>query len=269
VGDRQAYEERFQSLEEGASQSISEEDEASPIVEGALVEAQTKETQADDIRHALSEIIASIWKEQGLRKLQPQVVFYVPVELMKVDFHNIKWGKRGDILGRKVPVFVSCIERYDDVDGELGDYREDWVERWQVLKDYWNEPLSSHLHICESKGPDPVDVTCPEKLLRWLERRDQRARRALAGLGFHSPYRDLISVFENFMLNGLPIVFWPSREMDQTELTELQGCMNEVSSQLLPAIKQYRINGTPHDAGAISMLLDNPYLPPPDCEFDY
>jgi len=269
VSDRQAYEERFQQLEEGVPQSISEVDEAKSIVEGALIEVQTKESQSEDIKQALSPIIASLWKEQGLRKLQPQVVFYVPVELITVDFHNIKWGKRGDVLGRKMPVFVSCAERYDDVDGELGDYREDWVERWQILKDYCDETLSSHFHVCGSQELDPVDVTCPEKLLHWLERRDKRAQRCLAGLGFHLPYRDLIKVFENFLLNGLPIIFWPNRTMEQSELTALQGCMNEKSSQLLPAIQGYRIDGTVNDAGAISMLLDNPYLPPPDCEFDY
>ncbi|MEM7771666.1 MAG: trypsin-like peptidase domain-containing protein, partial [Cyanobacteria bacterium P01_A01_bin.37] len=269
VSDRQAYEERFQNLEEGASQTIREVDEARPIVQEASVEAQTKETQAEDIKQGLSEIVASVWKKQGLKKLQPQIVFYVPVQLMEVDFHNIEYSARGDILGRKVPVFVSCVERYDDVNDVLGDYRDDWLDRWQVFKDYCDEPLSSHLQIYELQEDDPVDVTCPKKLLHWLERKDDQAQRYVAGLGFHSPYRDMIEVFKNFLLNGLPIVFWPHRMMDLPELTALQGCMNEMSSRLLPAIKKYRISGTTDDAGAVSMLLDNPYLPPPDCEFDY
>lgn len=197
-----------------------------------------------------------------MQRLKPEVVFCVPVQLLEIDFHNIEIGL--SYLGIELPVSVSCLERYEDE--RLLKYKQSWEERWNVLENFCNEPCSSHL---VNYDETVVDITCPKQLHRWLLRQDETRRRPIAGMGFYATYSRLTEVFLNFLMNGLPIVFWPSRSLEIAEIERLRESLNEAPSRVLAAVRSYRVGGEADDAGPVSILFDNPYLCPPDCEIDY
>ena len=273
VGNRQAYELRFK--ESGTP--ISEASKATPLFDAEPITVQAEATQAEDLKHQLADLITQAWTGKGqtplqealtdfkIRKLKPAIAFFVPTHLLDVDFHNIEFGQRDDILGIELPVSVSCLDRYLDADEEL---KDDWIERWQVLETFGAESTLSHLEPHEDK----LDVTCHKKLRRWLVRKDNAKEpdeRKVAGLWFGSPCHDLTQIFNNFVMNGLPLVFWPSRCLEEVEVNHLQVCLNAVPAEMLNAIKRYRIDGESDNAGPVAAFVDNPYLCPPDCNFDY
>ncbi|MEB3232133.1 MAG: hypothetical protein VKJ64_14080, partial [Leptolyngbyaceae bacterium] len=275
VSDSQVYQDRMRGLSDSVSQPISEESAATPLVNGQEIQVQSEQTQAEEIKRFLGELFKSIWTKQGLRRLNPHVTFFVPDQLLAIDFHNIQWGVRGDILGRKVPVSVSCLGRFDESEGVnevINEYREYWIERWQMLEDYGDRPLSEHIeHLeCDEDNPD-VDITCPQSFQCWLEEKDDEREWQVSGLGLYSPHGDLAKAFISFLLGGVPFIFWPSRVLDPGEVSELEQRMGVVPAEFLREFKscRLRLGSRTKDAGPMSILLDNPYLCPPDCEFDY
>ncbi|MDJ0704778.1 MAG: trypsin-like peptidase domain-containing protein [Leptolyngbyaceae cyanobacterium MO_188.B28] len=233
-----------------------------------IVESSDLKIQAKVIKQKTSELIAELWKESDsrLRKLKPEVVFCVPSRFLEIDFQNIKVSavKR---LGVELAVSVSCLERYEG--GKLEEeQQEDWIKRWQVLEDYPQEFCLSHL---EPIDPNAFNPTCLEELYYWLQERDiDREGRCLAGIGFYQPYREVTMVIENSLKFGLPIVFWPGDTLDVSTISKLKESLKTVPQKLLASIQKYRIrNRKGTEIGSLSILLDNPYLCPPDCKVDY
>lgn len=272
VSERQLYQERIRGLTDSVAQPISQENVAESLVNGKTIQVRAEQTQAEEIKQALAEMMQPMWKEHGFKRIKPQVVFFVPIQLLDVDFHNIKWGARGDTLGREVPVSVSCLGRFDEseaISELISEYRDDWVDRWQGLEDFGDRPISQHLEYDE--GDWDVDMTCPDSFYCWLQERDDDHEWQVSGLGLYSPCNDLAKAFMSFLLSGLPIVFWPSRVLGTGEVDSLKNRMNVVPEKILEEFKSCRLTlGKPtKNAGPVSILLDNPYLCPPDCEFDY
>ncbi|MEL7314795.1 MAG: hypothetical protein AAFN08_07565, partial [Cyanobacteria bacterium J06559_3] len=272
VESRQAYELRFKA----SGTPINETSKATRLFEAEPITVQAVATQAEELKQQIADLITQAWTGRGqtplqealadfkIRKLKPAIAFFVPTHLLDVDFHNIEFGQRDDILGIELSVSVSCLDRYIGEDEAL---KDDWIERWQVLETFGAESTLSHLALHE----DELDVTCHRKLRRWLVRKDnaKEAERQVAGLWFRSPCHDLTKIFYNFVMNGLPLVLWSSRCLEDVEVSQLQVCLDAVPAEMLNAIKRYRIDGESDDAGPVAVLLDNPYLCPPDCNFDY
>ncbi|MEN8447457.1 MAG: hypothetical protein ABG776_20855, partial [Cyanobacteria bacterium J06555_13] len=164
------------------------------------------------------------------------------------------------------PVSVSCLERYESE--TLSKYKQSWINRWQVLEDFRDELCSSHVAIHDDSE---VDITCPRKLHTWLLKQDaaKASTRQVAGMAFYAPYKGLDRVFRNLVINGLPIVFWPKHVINKAGIESLQKSLKVTPSSTLASMNNYRVTHSQDAAGPISILVDNPYLPPPDCEIDY
>ena len=266
IKDRQAYQARFRALE---TPTVNLSSYSTKLLDGEAIEIASSDltAQAQAMKHKLSGIFTQLWKNPslGLQELLPEVVFCVPMHLLEIDFQNIELGELS-VLGLELPVSVSCLERYESE--ALNTYRKNWLDRWQVLEDYRNEHCSFHF---ETHDKNKVDVTCPRKLHKWLLQRDgtRTSGRRVAGMGFYLPYSGLSKVFRNLIINGLPVVFWPKHDLNENGVSGLKNSLKVIPSNTLLAIKQYRISSEDDDAGPVSILLDNPYLPPPDCEIDY
>lgn len=270
VPDRKLYQDRFRktdlqtiNLDSSYSEQIGDE---------ILIKVESDDfgIQAKAIKQKISEILTKHWKNKtlGLKRNKPEVIFCVPLRLLEVDFHNIELGSLST-LGLEVPVSVSCLERYQD--DNLSDSKDDWLNRWQVLERFCDELSVSHFEFYDK---NVVDITCPRKLHRWLQRQDLLRQnngndlaRMVAGFGFDAPYEKLIEIFESFLVNGLPIVFWPSQPLNNGN--SLQETLKVAPENILSAIKRYRISSETEDAGSLAILFDNPFFPPPDCEIDY
>ncbi len=267
IKENNLYQERFRSTE---IHPVSLNSYSEKLVDSALCKIKSKdpEVQSSAIKQTLSELINDLWglknKSLGLRKIKPDIIFCVPTQLLDIDFHNMKLGGIS-FMGIKLSVFVSCLERYEG--GKLDDYRNEWIERWQVLEARQEEICLD----CFEKHTEEVDITCPFKLNSWLERQAhiRTESRPIVGLGFYSPYKGLMSVFKNLLMNGLPIVFWPKQPLEELGMANLESSLEVIPSDLSSAFKRYRAMSEDEDAGTVSLLLDNPYFPPPDCEIDY
>lgn len=266
VKNRQAYQARIKASE---SQADSLSGYSEKLVDGVSIEVAASDLTAhsQDIKHELSEIFTELWENSslGLQKLLPEVVFCVPMQLFETDFQNIELGELS-VLGLELPVSVSCLERYESE--TLSKYKQSWIDRWQVLEDYYDEHCSCHI---ETHDGDAVDITCPRKLHKWLLQKDgtRKPGRRVAGMGFYLPYSGLSKVFRNLIINGLPVIFWPKHTLNEKGVSGLRNSLKVIPSNTLVAIKNYRISSEDDDAGPVSILLDNPYLPPPDYEIDY
>jgi hypothetical protein len=75
--------------------------------------------------------------------------------------------------------------------------------------------------------------------------------------------------YETFFLVGLSLLLYPSSPLTQTEMDRLSQVLGETCiDRFLVAIKDwYRIHPESHDAGSLSVLMDNPYLPLPEIDY--
>jgi hypothetical protein len=267
IRNRQIYQERFRKSE---NQAVDLSGFSEKLVNGLPIEIASgnPDIQATVLKRELSTVVTELWENRslGIQKLKPEVIFCVPMQLLEVDFQNVELGELS-VLGLELPVSVSCLERYENE--TLSKYRQSWLDRWQVLEDFHDEYCSSHL---ETHDVGTVDITCPRRLRKWLLQKDEarKSTRRVAGMGFYLPYNELSKVFRNLLINGLPIVFWPKHSLSEPGINDLRNSLKVIPSNTLVAVKKYRIDSQDNDdAGPISILLDNPYLPPPDCEIDY
>ena len=223
--------------------------------------------QAKTIKQEVSKLLTKLWENRslGLQRLVPGMIFCVPMQLLEIDFQNIELGEFS-ILGLELPVSVSCLDRYENA--ALNKYRDSWILRWRVLEDFREESCYSHL---EEYREEEVDISCPRALHRWLLRKDgsRNVGRKVTGIGFYTPYKQLAKVFRNFLVNGLPIIFWPKHSLNAADIDRLRTLLKVFPSQPLSTFMDFRIASNHDDAGPVSVLLDNPYLPPPDSEVDY
>ena len=272
VGDRQAYQKRFKFP---SDQSSILESDTERVADKVLIEADSNdiEIQLKFVKQKVSEILNKLWENLGLEHMKPapEVVFFVPIQLLGIDFQNIELTDDDLLLGWMLPVSVSCLERYEEERfmNEDAKLRKRWIERWQVLERFHDESLLSHLEIHDEKV---VDITNPRKLRHWLLLRDQarKAERRVSGIGFYAPHEEFMRCFLNFLKHGLPIIFWPSCLLQDCEAASLKKSLEgAVPLAMLSAIQGYRSSCGADSAGAVSVLLDNPYLCPPDCDIDY
>ena len=270
IGDRHSYQLR---MKDSDSQLSNLEGYADKVVEEASIEVKSNDlkTQGEIVKQKLSKLFNELWenKSLGISVLKPEVIFCVPQQLLEVDFQNIEFGDLLSfeielppyILGCELPVYVSCLDRYEKLPNSSKAF---WLDRWGSLENCC-EPSLDRLAIHDNR----VDITCLRQLRDWLLRKDTAKEKPVAGIGFYKPHSKLTTALRNFLIFGLPIAFWPDRSLDEREITSLKESLKVSPMEMLATIHRYRIHHREDNAGPVSILFDNPYLPPPDCEIDY
>ena len=266
IKDKQAYQKRF---EDGENSDIDLSAYSKPLVKEASVKINSDDlgTQHIGIKSEISKIITELWDDEslGLPEIDPDIVFCVPIQLLEIDFHNIELGD-DSLLGWDLSVSVSCLERYESGFLNKYKYRQRWLSRWKVLENFDKDFCSTHLETCDHS----VDIACAKTLRQWLMGKDKDAKRELvAGISFHARHKHLTEAFQPLLGNGLPILLWPKEELSPDRVDDLKKSLDVIPLDVLSAIKKHRIGAGSNTAGHVSVLIDNPYLPPPDCEIDY
>ncbi|MDJ0902656.1 MAG: trypsin-like peptidase domain-containing protein [Xenococcus sp. MO_188.B8] len=264
IRNSQEYQER---RKDSQNNSVTDENLGEKLCDSIPINVDSEEfdKKAENIKKQISAKLTELWTSQilGLQRLNLEVIFCVPIELLDVDYHNIELDNFS-YIGWEWSVSVSCLDRLED--NKLNRFLCYWFERWQVLEDFLRDASHSHLEEYDSAA---VDITCPRDIRRWLLQKDQEHRGRVAGIGFYHPYNELKEIFCNFIINGMPIVFWPQYPLENVSIQNLRGALASEPRNLLEAIRQYRINNHETNGKFVSIMFDNPYLTPPDCEIDY
>ena len=279
VPDSAAYQQRIKtgdSLEETAKPLTLSADKLRDLdVQPADRNQLTFSAKPDDvdvIREILNTTVQAVFDTYPeLEDDQPHIYFYLPKSLLTIDCHNFTFDCDDGYLrlGRQHPVAIACLDRHKQPRSSKP--RGKWEKRW---KDRNDAPKALRDHICS------CDKQLKELNSEFLSFDDRnilssqlqildRERGKIIGLQFTENNLRFQVAYETFFLVGLSLLLYPSSPLTPTEMDRLSQVLGETCiDRFLVAIKDwYRIHPESHDAGSLSVLMDNPYLPLPEIDY--
>ncbi|WP_030595461.1 trypsin-like peptidase domain-containing protein [Streptomyces fulvoviolaceus] len=143
------------------------------------------------------------------------VELIVPQELMEQDFDEWKpWaGKAWSSLGRKHPVVLRDLERFDD--DELHQY---WRSRWQRFTAQVTSGGPAMALACDDEADQ-------EMLEGWIESEPSLAALVLAG-SLRNPSSG--AVLEVALASGVPVILWRRSEAHHCSASAYSGCPHRI-----------------------------------------
>jgi hypothetical protein len=279
VPDSTAYQQRVKkgdSLEETAKPLTLSADKLRDLdVQPADRNQLTFSAKPDDvdvIREILNTTVQAVFDTYPeLEDDQPHIYFYLPKSLLTIDCHNFNFDCDDGYLrlGRQHPVAIACLDRHKQPRSSKP--RGKWEKRW---KDRNDAPKALRDHICS------CDKQLKELNSEFLSFDDRnilssqlqildREKGKIIGLQFTENNLRFQVAYETFFLVGLSLLLYPSSPLTPTEMDRLSQVLGETCiDRFLVAIKDwYRIHPESHDAGSLSVLMDNPYLPLPEIDY--
>jgi hypothetical protein len=223
---------------------------------------------SEDLENALKEKLAEVLQSifevyPNLREVNPHLLFYVSKSLLAVDFQNLDFDLI-DTLGFQFPIVVSCLDRYEQPESPLHRF---WRKRWDALETPPLQPLHHYLksHAVE-QGGKPLQLSNAKALNKQLLQLDSQGA-TVVGLNFDGSDQNFLETFDTLFATGLGIFLCPQQPLTRTETDYLNQALQVCPDRFLTVLREtYRVNAEV-EAGSLSVLIDNPYLPLPDIEY--
>jgi len=225
---------------------------------------EDSEDMENTLKEKLTDIIQGIFEVYpNLREVNPHLLFYVSKSLLAVDFQNLDFDLI-DTLGFQFPIVVSCLDRYEQPESPLHRF---WRKRWDALETPPLQPLHHYLksHTVEQVGK-PLQLSNAKALNKQLLQLDSQGA-TVVGLNFDGADQNFLETFDTLFATGLGIFLCPQQPLTRTETDYLNQALQVCPDRFLTVLREtYRVNAEV-DAGSLSVLMDNPYLPLPDIEY--
>lgn len=216
------------------------------------------------LKEKLAEVLQTIFEVYpNLREVNPHLLFYVSKSLLAVDFQNLDFDLI-DTLGFQFPIVVSCLDRYEQPESPLHRF---WRKRWDALETPPLQPLHHYLksHAVE-QGGKPLQLSNAKALNKQLLQLDSQGA-TVVGLNFDGSDQNFLETFDTLFATGLGIFLCPQQPLTRTETDYLNQALQVCPDRFLTVLREtYRVNAEV-EAGSLSVLIDNPYLPLPDIEY--
>jgi len=218
------------------------------------------------LKEKLTDIIQALFETyDNLRQAKPHILFYVSKSLLSLDFHNLDFDLI-DTLGLQFPIAVSCLDRYEQPESPLHRF---WRDRWNALRQS-EQPLNRHLQDYDTVDPGGknLDFGNPKVLNKQLKQIDNQGK-TVVGLNFNGwgTEQNFLNICDTLFATGLGVFLLPQQPLTATETENLNQALDSSPDRFLTALKEtYRINAD-SEAGTLTVLMDNPYLPLPDIEY--
>lgn len=275
VPDSATYQQRVRdedSLEEAAKPLKISEDALSGL-DVRLTDRDRLAFSADSddveaVREILTATVQAVFETYPeLEDSPPHIYFYLPKSLLTLDCHNLDCNDGLSSLGLDYPVVTTCLDRYKQQNQQL---KKLWCQRWNGLNCEPRFPLRRHVCSCTEKpNGKPLSFENKKALGKQLKQLDGQGA-TLIGLQFANNDLKFQTICETLFATGLSLFLYPSSPLTPTEVTNLEKTLEKtcIDCFLEQIQAQYRVySESEEDAGTLSILMDNPYLPLPEVDY--